>query len=335
MDLKFSVIIPVYNRPVLLRRALLSCVNQSYKNVEIIVIDDCSAIPVEDICKNLGDDRIQCIRNNVNLGFSESRNLGLALSTGDYLSFLDSDDVLSLDKFSRVADFIDSSGADIVINSQYRVLSSLDDFFCVEILPDIQRVKLGNLAENMFRTGDFIQANSYTVKREIAASKRFDKRYGIWDDSQYILSCTQVAENIQFLNEPLSVFFDLADPTRASQNRSIEQHEDMLKYLSNVSFGRAPIYFRALAVSDSIFYADPLSAVRFLWSGIRNGVSTERSLFYLFRCIVGFGRAKSISIAIKAFAQRLRGRGNSEQQTALRDLLMGRSSNNVSGPPAV
>jgi glycosyltransferase involved in cell wall biosynthesis len=335
LDLKFSVIVPVYNRPVELRRALLSCVNQSYKNIEIIVIDDCSTTPVDDICNDLGDDRIISLRNNVNLGVSESRNLGLALSTGDYVSFLDSDDVLSLDKFRYVADLIGRSDADLVIHSQYRVLSITDDFFCVEIMPDIPRVHLGNLAENIFRSGDFVQTNTFTVKREIATSQKFQKKYRIWDDSQYLLACAQVAKKIEFLNQPLSVFFDLVDKNRISQTRSIDQHEEMLKYLTHETFGRAPIYFRALAISDSVFYVDPLSAIQFLLSGLRNGVSAKRSLFYLFRCLVGFHRAKRISIAIKAFTRRVRGTGNVDQQNALLDLINGRSTRDVDESAAV
>jgi glycosyltransferase involved in cell wall biosynthesis len=305
-------------------------VNQSYKNLEIIVIDDCSTRPVDGICTSLGDNRIISLRNDVNLGVSESRNLGLALSTGDYVSFLDSDDVLSLEKFSSVADLIKKTGGDLIIHSQYRVLSIRDEFLCAEIMPDIQRVRSGNLAENIFRSGDFVQTNTFTVKREIATSQRFEKKYRIWDDSQYVLACAQVAKKIEFLDRPLSVFFDLVDKNRISQKRSVDQHEEMLKYLSHEFFGRAPIYFRALALSDSVFYADPFSAIQFLLAGLRHGVSTKRSLFYFFRCVAGFHRAKTISIAIKAFVKKARGVSNLDEQNALQDLISGRSISGVS-----
>jgi glycosyltransferase involved in cell wall biosynthesis len=326
LDVKFSVILPVYNRPVDFRRALSSCVNQRYQNIEIIVIDDCSTAPIEDICKSFGDERISYLRNDVNIGVSDSRNRGMALCTGDYVSFLDSDDLLSLDKFSAVADAVEKNGGDVVIHSQYRILSSADDFICFEILPNIPRLSSGNIAENIFRYGDFVQTNSFTIKRSIAVSQRFSKKYKLWDDCQYLLSCMQVAGNVQFLNRPLSIFFDLAHRDRISQTRDFVQHEEMLSYLSSGPFGRAHVYFRALAVSDSIFYKDPLSAIRYLWSGFRNGVSSRRSLFYLFRCLVGFHKAKNISITAKTFLNKFRQNGDLDQQLALHALLDGNST---------
>jgi len=83
-----SIIIPYFNRPEKLKRCLFSVIGQTYQDFEILVVDDCSTVPlVIDI-----DPRIKVFRNNKNLGPGLSRNVGLDNAKGKYVSFLDSDD---------------------------------------------------------------------------------------------------------------------------------------------------------------------------------------------------------------------------------------------------
>ena len=83
-----SIVIPYYNRPKKLQRALNSIMNQSYKDFEIIIIDDASDKPFEvSLSKNLN-----YIRCNENKGPGAARNIGLNIAQGEYVIFLDSDD---------------------------------------------------------------------------------------------------------------------------------------------------------------------------------------------------------------------------------------------------
>ncbi|MBO5138425.1 MAG: glycosyltransferase [Bacilli bacterium] len=85
---KFSIIIPVYNVCDYIKRCLDSVFNQTYKNYEVIVINDGSTDGSMDIVNNYN---VVCI-NNEHVGVSEARNLGVNIARGDYLIFLDSDD---------------------------------------------------------------------------------------------------------------------------------------------------------------------------------------------------------------------------------------------------
>lgn len=87
-----SVIIPVYNRAELLLRTLRSLINQTYRNLEIIVIDDGSSQEIKSIVDNFSDKRIKYLRYNVNRGTAEARNTGIRMSKGEFVEFLDSDD---------------------------------------------------------------------------------------------------------------------------------------------------------------------------------------------------------------------------------------------------
>lgn len=91
-----SVIIPVYNTAKYVGKCIESIINQSYKNLEILIIDDASTDSSFDICKDYADTdkRIKIIRNDRNIGLSGSRNIGIDISKGKYIAFVDSDDYI-------------------------------------------------------------------------------------------------------------------------------------------------------------------------------------------------------------------------------------------------
>ena len=89
---KVSVVIPVYNAENTLVRCINSLLDNSYENIEIILVDDCSNDSSLDICKNFNKEKIIVHHNEKNRGASYSRNKGIELSTGDYIMFVDSDD---------------------------------------------------------------------------------------------------------------------------------------------------------------------------------------------------------------------------------------------------
>lgn len=87
-----SVIIPVYNRENTIRRSVLSVLNQSVSNIEVLVVDDCSNDNTINILKKLKDSRLKIIELEKNRGANFARNIGIDLAIGDYISFQDSDD---------------------------------------------------------------------------------------------------------------------------------------------------------------------------------------------------------------------------------------------------
>ena len=92
-NIKISVIIPVYNVQKYLKECVYSVINQTYKNIEIILVDDGSPDNCPQMCDELAemDDRIKVI-HKMNGGLSDARNAGMKVVTGDYFVFLDSDD---------------------------------------------------------------------------------------------------------------------------------------------------------------------------------------------------------------------------------------------------
>ncbi len=103
---KVSVIIPIYNSEKYLEDCLNSVVNQTYKNLEIICVDDYSKDKSISIIKKYKDKRIKIIKMKKNSGAGTCRNTGIDAATGDYICFLDSDDYWYLDKIEKQLKFI-------------------------------------------------------------------------------------------------------------------------------------------------------------------------------------------------------------------------------------
>ena len=113
--MKISVIIPVYNCEKYLRDCLESVIKQSYKELEIILIDDGSTDSSGSICDYYAemDSRVQVIHQK-NKGVSASRNAGMLRMSGELVSFIDADDTLDLDMYEFLYSLMETYDADIV-----------------------------------------------------------------------------------------------------------------------------------------------------------------------------------------------------------------------------
>ena len=110
---KISVIVPVYEVEPYLRKCLDSVVNQTYQNLEIILVDDGSPDKCPAICDEYAarDERIQVIHKE-NGGVASARNAGLERVTGDYIGWVDSDDWIETDMFEYLLENAEKFGAE-------------------------------------------------------------------------------------------------------------------------------------------------------------------------------------------------------------------------------
>lgn len=110
MMTKVSVVIPMYNAQNFITECLNSCIEQTYSDIEIIVVDDGStdnSVAIASVLPNKGR-AIKIFRNVTNQGTAFSRNIGVAESTGEYVAFLDADDFLTKDSIAIRAAFLDA-----------------------------------------------------------------------------------------------------------------------------------------------------------------------------------------------------------------------------------
>lgn len=106
--MKVSIITPTYNSSSYIESAVTSIINQTYTNWELLIVDDCSSDKTLTIASEFAklDSRITIFRNNKNMGAAAARNLAMSHAKGDFLAFLDSDDIWHPMKLSKQLDFM-------------------------------------------------------------------------------------------------------------------------------------------------------------------------------------------------------------------------------------
>lgn len=114
MDKRISIIVPIYNVEAYLERCVKSILNQTYRNIEVILVDDGSLDSCPQMCDEFAkkDCRVKVI-HKLNGGLSDARNAGVRIATGDYVGFVDSDDWIDEDMYETLLRLAEESGAQI------------------------------------------------------------------------------------------------------------------------------------------------------------------------------------------------------------------------------
>lgn len=122
MEELISIIVPVYNVEKYLEKCVDSIIKQTYKNIEIILVDDGAKDNSGKICDELKekDNRIKVI-HKPNGGLSDARNAGLKIAKGEYIGFVDSDDYIAEDMFETLYNLNKENDSDISIVSYYEI----------------------------------------------------------------------------------------------------------------------------------------------------------------------------------------------------------------------
>ncbi|MBQ8784417.1 MAG: glycosyltransferase family 2 protein [Alphaproteobacteria bacterium] len=128
-----TVVIPVYNVEKYLEQCLDSVINQTYKDIEIICINDGSTDNSITILEKyaLSDNRIKII-SQTNQGISAARNAGIKVATGKYITFLDSDDFLSRDAIEKMVTAIENNYVDFVVCQAHAFAETEADYVRLE-----------------------------------------------------------------------------------------------------------------------------------------------------------------------------------------------------------
>lgn len=130
-----SIIMPSYNSGKYICKSIDSVLRQTYKNFELIIIDDCSNDNTIEIVSSYKDERIKILKNESNQGAGITRNKGLSLANGRFICFLDSDDYWRDDKLEKQLNFMLFNNIDFCFSAYDRV-SEDDAFICKIGVPE-------------------------------------------------------------------------------------------------------------------------------------------------------------------------------------------------------
>lgn len=170
-----SVIIPTYNRSETIKKSIYSVLNQTYNNIEIIVIDDKSTDNTEEVMKNIIDKRIRYIKLDENKGACFARNRGIELAKGKYIAFQDSDDEWLPQKLEVQLRYLQEKDLDIVSCRMYQIFDEeKTNIFPKKCEIDRKQVYLKNV----------ISTQTILGKAECFKNEKFDinlPRFQDWD----------------------------------------------------------------------------------------------------------------------------------------------------------
>lgn len=233
-----SIITPSYNTGKFIKETITSVLNQSYKNWEMIIVDDCSSDNSLEIIKSFNDNRIKLFVNDNNIGAAMSRNYALKKASGKWIAFLDSDDIWDKDKLRKQIEFMKKNNYDfsytnyIEIDEDSKEIGkfvsgpniltkrSLNNFCyqgCLTVMYNNEKVGLVQI-NNLLKNNDYaiwlkvIKKSKCYLLPEVLASYRKRKgsisnhsyiklikyHYYLWKDSEE--KCSSIAVLFTFRN---------------------------------------------------------------------------------------------------------------------------------------
>ena len=141
---KISIVLPAYNGSKYIRESIVSCLNQTHKNIELIVVDDCSLDETPDIVKSFGDARITLIRQKRNQGLPHALNTGFAHARGDYLTWTSDDNYFAETALEKMVSFLKATNCCFVYSDYYMFDDGNPAELKVMQLPDVRTLTKQN-----------------------------------------------------------------------------------------------------------------------------------------------------------------------------------------------
>ena len=230
---KVSIIIPVYNSESTLKRCIESVINQTYKNIEILIINDGSkdkSLNIMNEYKNK-DERIIVI-NQKNKGLSGARNTGVNNATGDYITFIDSDDYIKPNLVKDTIKIFEEYECDVVRNNYELSYENGKTELRNEMYEENRIINIEEKKEELIQNILLGKVQSYswllTIKREILDKNnlKFDEDIFFMEDIVFIIRLIFCIKNIYFVREPNYFYY---------QSNENSLTKDTKKYVKNIN----------------------------------------------------------------------------------------------------
>ena len=221
---KVSIIVPVYNVEKYLKKCLDSLINQTLKEIEIIIVNDGSTDNSELIIKIYTEnypDKIKVI-NKENGGLSDARNYGIPYATGEYIAFLDSDDYVELDTYEKMYNKAKEDGSDLV-----------ECDFIWEY-PDRKKIDTGKIYNNKKEMLTYARVVAWNklIKRSLIEEHKMEFPKGLrYEDVEFFYKMVPYYNKVSFVKEPLIHYIQRSSSISNTQN---ERTKEIFTIMDNV-----------------------------------------------------------------------------------------------------
>ena len=245
----FSVVIPLYNKELSIKKTIQSVLNQSFEDFEILVVNDGSTDNSLEIIKGIKDYRIKIIEQQ-NGGVSRARNKGIKEAKYDWIALLDADDLWEIDKLEKQSKLLLNNPDLFWCFAAYKIKKlnkdKVVDYKNVEIIDD---------AIDAIAQGAVVQTSSVVIKKSVFKDQKllFNTKYSNSEDREvwYKLAC--MYPMVGYINKPLSSYVIFISSSLTSvANENIEMPflsmKDRMKDITNlISQDRAEKLHRFIA----------------------------------------------------------------------------------------
>ena len=201
-----SIIIPFYSyKSGLLIKSVSSVLNQTYDNLEVIVVDDCSPCDAEAELSSIKDPRLKIVKHLVNKNGAIARNTGVNSSCGDVIAFLDYDDEWYPQKLQLQVDKLEEKGDEYVIYSRCKIIEPSGRTFLRPRREILAEEKVGDY---LFNACEIIQTSGILLSRNLADKVKFDdlKRH---QDYQYCLALENAGAKFSLVEDCVYDFIQI------------------------------------------------------------------------------------------------------------------------------
>jgi len=241
-----SIIIPTYNREKVLLRSINSVLNQTFQNMELIVVDDGSTDNTQKLLSNIADKRLKIVKTSGKTGANNARNYGVKYASGEFIAFQDSDDEWHLNKLEKQLDFLNKSKADACFCSfeRFTPASTL-------ILPLEEKRKSMVLTATNIDIKDTLRSNAISTQTLLIKKDVFEELNGFeknitnledWEFAVRLVDGYQVA----FINEPLVNVYEQNDSISLDVKAIIQARKFFLKKFKPIYKRFPELYLRII-----------------------------------------------------------------------------------------
>ena len=209
---RYSIVIPTYNRASSVEHTLAGCFAQSFKNFEIVVVDDGSSDDTLAVLEKIADPRLVIVAQE-NAGPAAARNHGMRKARGQYIAFLDSDDVWYPD-FLKQAEDAYSEDPNQVLYGQIIVDRGVGKYW---VKPDIAIEKDESIYDYLYVKGCFIQTSTIIIPSALSDTVSWDETVTFGDNDQFAIDCWQTGTPFRMLEKPMTLYADVISADALSQ----------------------------------------------------------------------------------------------------------------------
>lgn len=220
-----SIVMPAYNAEKYILDAVASVQKQSYPNWELIIVEDGSTDQTWNIMQKVANDKIRIYQNETNLGPAKTRNHGIRLAKGNWIAFLDSDDIWSLDKLNKQIELINSQPeTDLVFTgSEFIDQDGNHRDFVFHVPKTITYHQL--LKQNI------ISCSSVMVKKECIEKHLFPDENFIHEDFAAWLEILKAHSIAYGLDEPLLTYRLSKQSKSGNKLKSVKMNWNVYRYI--------------------------------------------------------------------------------------------------------